>query len=233
MACKLDQLVKMQNYSHTRGDTNETHMVNSDERGSRTFRFHTFTQLSAYRRAARSDRYGATLSGSGGRVAQNIASRLAAGVTYNFSAWVRVAQRGASWGSVWFRLDKYADCGTGAFGTAQAANNTALGWQQLTLNYHDYMMPNHYPAALTNDEANFVSKFSWCLGTNGQLCSGLGMGDGTSWTGANKPWIWGEIDVGTSTWNQVNPAAQSGEGRLRFLHNSTWAGMCSALEHLR
>jgi len=96
-------------------------------------------------------------------------------------------------------------------------------------NYHDYMMPNRYPVALANDEANFVSKFSWCLGTNGQLCSGLGLGDGTSWTGANKPWIWGEIDVGTSNWNQVNPAAQSGEGRLRFLHNSTWAGLFSPL----
>ena len=96
-------------------------------------------------------------------------------------------------------------------------------------NYHDYMMPSRYPAALTNDEANFVSKFSWCLGTNGQLCSGLGVGDGTIWTGANKPWIWGEIDVGTSNWNEVNPRAQSGDARLRFLHNSTWAGLFSPL----
>jgi hypothetical protein len=96
-------------------------------------------------------------------------------------------------------------------------------------NYHDYMMPGRYPAALVNDEANFVSKFSWCLGTKGQLCSGLGLGDGTSWTGTSKPWIWGEIDVGTSNWNEVNPKAQSGEGRLRFLHNSTWAGLFSPL----
>ena len=93
----------------------------------------TTSGASVSAQAAHSGGYGVALNGNGARVAQNIASRLTAGVTYNFSAWVRVTKRGTSWGSVWFRLDKYADCGTGAFGTAQAANNTAPGWQQLTL----------------------------------------------------------------------------------------------------
>ncbi|MBI5302373.1 MAG: DUF5060 domain-containing protein [Chloroflexi bacterium] len=92
-------------------------------------------------------------------------------------------------------------------------------------NYHDYMMSSRYPAALVNDEANFVQKFAWCLGTNGTYCSGLGLGDGTTWSGANKPWIWGEIDVGTTVWNEVHPNAAKGEGRLRMLHNTTWAGL--------
>lgn len=93
-------------------------------------------------------------------------------------------------------------------------------------NYHDYMMSSRYPASLTNDEANFVARFSWCLGTDGKYCgTDLGLGDGTSWTGVAKPWIWGEIDVGTTVWNQVNPKVQSGDARLRMLHNTTWAGL--------
>jgi hypothetical protein len=93
----------------------------------------TSSGASVSAQAAHSGGYGAVLNGNGARVAQNIAARLTAGVTYNFSAWVRVTRRGTSWGSVLFRLDKYADCGTGTFGTAQAANNTASGWQPLTL----------------------------------------------------------------------------------------------------
>jgi hypothetical protein len=103
-------------------------------------------------------------------------------------------------------------------------------WSQLfdIGNYHDYMMASRYPSSLTNDEANFVYRFAWCIGGNG-LCSGLGVGDGSQWSGAKKPFVFGEIDVGTSVWNEVNPKAQSGEGRLRFLHNSVWAGLFSPI----
>ncbi len=96
-------------------------------------------------------------------------------------------------------------------------------------NYHDYLMSSRYSADLANDEANFVSRFAWCLGTKGTLCTGLGVGDGSTWQGSTKPWVWGEFDVGTTVWNQVNPNAQSGESRLRFLHNSTWAGLFTPL----
>jgi hypothetical protein len=94
-------------------------------------------------------------------------------------------------------------------------------------NYHDYMMPGRYPADLVNDEAKFVYSFAWCLGTNG--CSGLGLGDGSQWSGGPMPFVWGEFDAGTANWNEVNPTAQSGEGRLRMLHNSTWAGLFSPI----
>ena len=95
--------------------------------------------------------------------------------------------------------------------------------------YHDYMMISRYPAALTNDEANFVYRFAWCLGTQGTYCSGLGVGDGSTWAGTAKPWLFGEFDAGTTVWNEVNPTAKSGEGRLRMLHTSTWAGLFSPL----
>lgn len=103
-------------------------------------------------------------------------------------------------------------------------------WSQLfdIGNYHDYMMSNRYPADLTNDEANFVYRFAWCVGGNG-LCSGLGVGDGSQWSGAKKPFVWGEIDVGTTVWNEVNPQVQNGEARHRLLHNSTWAGLFSPI----
>jgi hypothetical protein len=91
-------------------------------------------------------------------------------------------------------------------------------------NYHDYMMPGRYSSALVNDSAFFVSSFAWCLA--GHVgCSSLGVGDNTSWSGNPKPWIWGEIDVGTSSWNVEEPKVKDGDARIRLLHNSTWAGL--------
>ena len=91
-------------------------------------------------------------------------------------------------------------------------------------NYHDYMMPGRYPSNLANDSAFFVASFAWCLA--GHVgCNTLGVGDGTSWSGSPKPWIWGEIDVGTSSWNVEEPKVKDGDARIRFLHNSTWAGL--------
>lgn len=83
--------------------------------------------------SAHTGNYGVRLNGASARVSQNIASRLTAGVNQTFVAYVQVTTRGTSWGSVWFRLDQYADCGAGSYGTAQAVNDTATGWQMLTL----------------------------------------------------------------------------------------------------
>ncbi len=97
-------------------------------------------------------------------------------------------------------------------------------------NYHNYMM-GWYEPAMREDEANFVYKTAWCLqGTTAAgFCSGLGLGDGTTWSGAKKPWIWGELDVGTANWNEINPDIANGEARIRFLHTSMWAGLFSPL----
>lgn len=92
-------------------------------------------------------------------------------------------------------------------------------------NYHDYLMSSRYPAQLANDEVAFVSRFSWCLGDRtANHCSGLGLGDGSTWQGGPKPWVWGEIDV-LLQWNEGNPKVKTGDGRLRFLHNSMWTGL--------
>ncbi len=95
-------------------------------------------------------------------------------------------------------------------------------------NYHDYLMSSRYSANLTNDEANFVTRFAWCLRSNTN-CASLGLGDGTQWSGGAKPWVWGEFDAGTTVWNQVNPLVATGDGRVRLLHNSAWAGLFSPL----
>lgn len=98
-------------------------------------------------------------------------------------------------------------------------------------NYHDYMMSSRYPAVLNNDGANFVSKLAWCIGTKGTYCAGLGLGDGSQWI-ANapyKPWVWGEIGVGTTEWNQPNPKGTTGEGARRALKNTMWSGLLSPI----
>lgn len=96
-------------------------------------------------------------------------------------------------------------------------------------NYHDYMMPGRYSGDLLNDEAYFVYRFAWCLREHGTYCSGLGLGDSSTWSGSHKPWVWGEFDIGTSVWNEPNPKTVSGDGRIRFIHNSTWAGLFSPI----
>jgi hypothetical protein len=91
--------------------------------------------------------------------------------------------------------------------------------------YHDYA--DFRSATYTNlskDEAALVYLFASCLGTNGNSC-GLGLGDGTTWQGPPKPFIWGEFDADVETFARV----RSGEGRFRLLHNSTWAGLFSPI----
>ena len=103
-------------------------------------------------------------------------------------------------------------------------------------NYHNYMM-GWFSSDLKNDEANFVYRQAWCLRditklTSGSsYCNDLGLGDGTKWstTFGNMPWVWGEIDVGTNTWNEPNPLTKTGEGRVRMLHNLAWSGLFSPL----
>jgi hypothetical protein len=89
-------------------------------------------------------------------------------------------------------------------------------------NYHWYL-DGHIPA-IDPDEAQTIMRFAWCLtdtrGTSSPYCTGLGLGDGSSWTGAAKPWVWGEIGVGLDG-TQGNTA----EAGSRFLHNIVWAGL--------
>jgi hypothetical protein len=49
------------------------------------------------------------------------------------------------------------------------------------------------------------------------------------WNGPDKPWVWGEIDVGTANWNEVNPKVIDGDARIRMLHNTTWTGLFSPI----
>jgi hypothetical protein len=89
-------------------------------------------------------------------------------------------------------------------------------------NYHDYMMISRYPAELTYDAANFVYRYAQCLRTvDGKQC-GLGVGDGSSWQGPQKPYIWGELDTGTTQWNQANPQPKA-------THDARWAGLFSPI----
>jgi len=89
-------------------------------------------------------------------------------------------------------------------------------------NYHDYMMSSRYGTGLYNDEVNFVYNFAQCLrAANSASVSGCHMGDGSSWLG-NKPVIWGELDTGTTVWNEPNP-------QPRADHNVIWAGLFSPI----
>ncbi|MCB9454221.1 MAG: PQQ-binding-like beta-propeller repeat protein [Anaerolineaceae bacterium] len=88
--------------------------------------------------------------------------------------------------------------------------------------YHDYMMISRYPADLTYDAANFVYRFAQCLRTPTARECGLGLGDGSSWNGAVKPIFWGELDSGTTQWNQANINAKA-------THDMRWAGLFSPI----
>ena len=94
-------------------------------------------------------------------------------------------------------------------------------------NNHWYL-DGHLPS-LDPDEAQTVMRFAWCLSAatapaNTTYCSGLGLGDGSAWTGAAKPWVWGEIGVGTD-----GTQGNTGEAGSRFLHNIVWAGLFTPL----
>jgi hypothetical protein len=88
--------------------------------------------------------------------------------------------------------------------------------------YHDYMMISRYPAELNYDAANFVYRFAQCLRTTTARSCGLSLGDGTSWNGTAKPIFWGELDTGTSQWNQANINAKA-------THDIRWAGLFSPI----
>lgn len=115
--------------------------------------------------------------------------------------------------------------------TSQGSQTYSPGFWSSNLNdvanYHDYMMPNRYDASLANDEVNFVYRFSQCLRYTSGGC-GLGLGDGTTWTGGPKPWIWGEIGV-LIDWNGPDPAGLNGEGGVRARVNEVWAGLFGPL----
>ena len=84
------------------------------------------------------------------------------------------------------------------------------------------MMISRYSADLNYDAANFVYRFAQCLRTvNGSTC-GLGLGDGSSWQGAQKPYLWGELDTGTTEWNVANPQPKA-------THDMRWAGLFSPI----
>jgi hypothetical protein len=95
-------------------------------------------------------------------------------------------------------------------------------WSQMyTLaNYHWYL-DGHLPN-LDADEALTVERFAWCLrditrGTSSPYCDGLGLGDGTSWSGPAKPWVFGEFDLGQGQ--------NIGTSGAIFNHNVAWAGL--------
>jgi Domain of unknown function (DUF5060) len=94
-------------------------------------------------------------------------------------------------------------------------------------NTHWYL--DGHIASLDPDESLTVNRFAWCLtdnvrGTSSPYCSGLGLGDGSTWTGPPKPWVWGEVGVGLD-----GTQGNTGEAGSRFLHNIVWSGLFTPL----
>jgi hypothetical protein len=94
-------------------------------------------------------------------------------------------------------------------------------------NYHWYL--DGHIASLDPDEQLTVMRFAWCLAAatapaNTPYCNGLGLGDGSAWTGPGKPWVWGEVGVGLD-----GTQGNTGEAGSRFLHNIVWAGLFTPL----
>jgi hypothetical protein len=93
-------------------------------------------------------------------------------------------------------------------------------------NYHWYL--DGHITTLDPDESLTVLRFAWCLsdtrGSTSPYCNGLGLGDGSVWTGPGKPWVWGEIGVGVD-----GTQGNTGEAGSRFLHNIVWSGLFTPL----
>jgi hypothetical protein len=90
-------------------------------------------------------------------------------------------------------------------------------------NYHDYMMISRYSPGFYDDETNFVYNFGQCLRiANPAANSKCHAGDQSAWTGSQKPIIWGELDVGSSSWDVPNPQPVAD-------HNVIWAGLFSPM----
>ncbi len=97
-------------------------------------------------------------------------------------------------------------------------------------NTHWYL-DGHIPS-IDPDESLTISRFAWCLGayaapSSTSFCNGLGLGDGSSWTGGignAKPWVWGEVGVGLN-----GTEGNTGEAGSRFLHNIVWSGLFTPL----
>ncbi len=87
------------------------------------------------------------------------------------------------------------------------------------VSYHDYLMSSRYAADLYGDEANFLYRAAQCLRFPGT--SGCFFGDGSKWTGAQKPIYWGEFDANGPLWSDP------GISDSRIQHNGLWAGLFS------
>lgn len=103
-------------------------------------------------------------------------------------------------------------------------------------NLHNYLM-GFTDEKYRNDESKFVYEVAWCLrgmvgfATSPYCNIELGLETNPGWVAfrGDMPWIWGEYDAGTSKWDEVNPIVKTGEGRIRFHHNSMWSGLFSPL----
>jgi hypothetical protein len=131
-----------------------------------------------------------------------------------------------SYGAYQLATDPYQHMRT----TSQSSQSFSAGmWSSPAFdlsNYHDYMMSDRYPAAMFQDEANFVFQLGWCLRNVATSCPpGLADAGGSSWTGPQKPLVWGEIGILQPGWGQPIPAGTSGEGGHRAIHNEMWAGL--------
>lgn len=94
-------------------------------------------------------------------------------------------------------------------------------------NTHWYL-DGHIPS-LDTDESLTIARFAECLSSatipsGTPKCTGLGLGDGSAWTGAARPWVWGEVGVGVD-----GTQGNTGEAGSRFLHNLVWAGLFTPL----
>lgn len=93
-------------------------------------------------------------------------------------------------------------------------------------NTHWYL--DGHSSSMDGDESLTIMRFAWCLtdtrGPSSPYCTGLGLGDGSSWSGPPKPWIWGELGVGLD-----GTEGNTGEAGSRFLHNIAWAGLFSPM----
>jgi hypothetical protein len=86
------------------------------------------------------------------------------------------------------------------------------------VNYHDYLDNRYDGWAFEGDSASMIYLFAQCLRNHASVDCGLGLGDGSIWSGPDKPILWTEWDYSPGA--GFNPAAD---------HNAMWAGLFSPI----
>ena len=133
--------------------------------------------------------------------------------------------RGSSWFNfyqIYSRYQRATDPYRHLLTTSQNSQAYSPGlWSSPAMDlvsYHDYLDERYRDWSFAGDNAAMVYRFAQCLRNHASVNCNLGLGDGSRWSGPDKPILWTEWDYVRG--ETFNPVAD---------HNAMWAGLFSPI----